>query len=67
MAMALADFWVPENKSMAFGFNVGTWDGTVAFAGNIGGKINDHLHLTGGVAVSQSGLVGGRAGGVVSW
>ena len=67
MAMAMGDFWVPENKSMAAGFNVATWDGAWAFAGDIGGKVNDHLHLTGGISVSETGLVGGRAGGVFSW
>jgi hypothetical protein len=67
MAMALSGFWVPEGKKMAAGLNVSTWDGTWAIAANLGGKVNDHLHLTGGIAISQDGMIGGRAGGVVSW
>jgi hypothetical protein len=67
MAMALGDFWVPENKNMAFGLNVGTFDGTWAIAGNLGGKVNDNLYLTGGVALGNNGDVGGRLGGEVAW
>ena len=67
MAMALGGFWVPENKKMAFGLNFGTFDGAWAIGGNLGGKINDNLHLTAGVSVSESGQLGGRAGGLISW
>lgn len=67
MAMAMSGFWVPENKSMAANFNVGTWDGAWAVAANIGGKINDNFHVSGAVSVSETGLIGGRAGGQISW
>jgi hypothetical protein len=67
MAMALSNFWVPYGKSFAAGIGVGTFDGSTAFAANIGGQVADGFHVTGGVAVSSSGLVAGRAGGVVSW
>ena len=67
MAMAMSGFWVPENKQMAASLNVGTWDGAWALSGNIGGKVNDHLHVTGAISVSETGLIGGRAGGMLSW
>ncbi len=67
MALALSDFWVPTGKKFAAGLNVGTWDGTWAVGGNIGGEIGDGAYLTGGIAVSQTGMVAGRAGGVVAW
>jgi hypothetical protein len=67
MAMALSNFWVPYNKKVAAGIAVGTWDGTWALGANVGGQIASGVHVTGGVAVSESGIVGGRAGGVFSW
>ena len=67
MAMAMSNFWVPYGKTMAAGLNVATWDGTWALAANIGGQVSDGLHITGGVAVSESGMVAGHAGTVVSW
>jgi hypothetical protein len=67
MAMAMSGFWVPENKSMAANLNVGTWDGAWAVAANIGGKLTDNVHVSGAISVSETGLVGGRAGGQISW
>jgi hypothetical protein len=43
------------------------WEGGWAIAGNIGGHVTDNFSVTGGLAVSQSGLVGGRVGGVWAW
>ena len=67
MAMAMSGFWVPEHKTMSAALNVGTWDGAWAVAGNIGGNINNHLSVTGALSISETGLIGGRAGGQVSW
>jgi hypothetical protein len=66
-AMALSNFWVPYGKSFAAGVNVGTWDGTWAIGANVGGQVSDGAHITGGIAVSESGKMGGRVGGVLSW
>ena len=57
MAMAMSNFWVPYGKSLAAGLNVATWDGTFAIGANIGGQVSDGLHFTGGIAISESGLV----------
>jgi hypothetical protein len=67
MAMAMSGFWVPENKQMAANLNVGTWDGAWAVAANIGGKVNDSFHVSGAISLSETGLIGGRAGGMISW
>lgn len=67
MAMALSNFWVPYGKSFAAGVSVGAWDGAWAIGANVGGQLADGVHVTGGIAISESGMVGGRAGGVFSW
>jgi hypothetical protein len=66
MAMALGDFWVPENKKFAVGLNASTFDGVWAMAANVGGELYDGVHVTGGIAVSESGMVAGRVGSVMS-
>jgi len=67
MAMALGNFWVPESKKFAIGVNAATWDGTWAVGANIGGELGDGFYVTGGMALSESGLMGGRVGGVLAW
>ena len=53
MAMALSNFWVPENKKAAIGINASTFDGTWAVGLNIGGEIYNNVYATGGVAYSE--------------
>lgn len=67
MALALGNFWVPEGKSFAVGMNTSSFDGTFAMGLNMGGKITDNLHLTGGMAVSATGLISARGGGILAW
>ena len=67
MAMALGNFWVPENKKAAVGINAATFDGTWAVGLSLGGEVYNNVYATGGVAYSESGMVSGRVGGVISW
>ena len=67
MSLALGNFWVPENKKFAIGFNSATFDGAWAMGANVGGELYDGMHVTGGLAVSQTGLVAGRVGSVMFW
>ena len=67
MAMALGSFWVPESKSFAAAINAATFDGVVAFGGNVGGQLYDGMYVSGGVAVSTTGMVSGRAGVNMAW
>lgn len=67
MSMALGNFYVPPGKSFAMGMNTATFDGTWAFGLNMGGQVNEALQVNGGAAVSQTGEVSARFGGVVAW
>jgi len=33
----------------------------------VGGELYDGMHVTGGIAMSQTGMVAGRAGAQMSW
>ena len=67
MALALGNFWVPEGKTFAVGMNTSSFDGTYAMGFNMGGKFNENLHLTGGMALSATGMISARAGGILAW
>jgi len=67
MAMAMGGFYIPEHKSMSAALNFGTWDGAWAVAGNFGGRVSDSFSVSGAVSVSETGLIGARAGGQLSW
>ncbi|WP_187969604.1 hypothetical protein [Aquibium microcysteis] len=67
MALALGNFWVPDGKTFAVGMNTSSFDGTYAMGFNMGGKLNESLHVTGGMAVSATGMISARAGGILAW
>jgi hypothetical protein len=59
---------LPAEKNFAVSINWGVFEGQHGFAGTAAARINDNLHIHGGIGVGASeGTVGGRAGLTLSW
>lgn len=59
---------LPSDKDFAMSINWGNFEGENGFAGTAAMRINDNLHLHGGIGVgARHGTVGSRAGLTFAW
>jgi hypothetical protein len=68
IAIALGGLAVPENKTFAFGANLGFFDGKEAVSAQTAIRLDQYVTLSGGVGVGlDSSQVGGRVGLMTAW